>query len=91
MLKKIAILTPTGNVFEMARAFPTAKVVGLDLVSVPMEAEKSNFEMVIANVNTDLPRFKGQFDLVYIHFIFTGVTGQYLSSTLERLNLGYSD
>jgi hypothetical protein len=75
----------------MARAFPSARVVGLDLVPIPLEPEKLpiNFEMVVGDINTELPRFQGQFDLVYMRFIFVGVTGQYLFSSLYRPEVDY--
>lgn len=63
----------------MAKAFPSCNVVGLDLVPIPMESEKlpPNFKMEVADINKDLPRFQEKFDLIYMRFIFAGVTGQY--------------
>lgn len=44
-----------------------------------MESEKlpPNFKMEVADINKDLPRFQEKFDLIYMRFIFAGVTGQH--------------
>ncbi|KIM21381.1 hypothetical protein M408DRAFT_333515 [Serendipita vermifera MAFF 305830] len=61
---------------EMAREFPEAEVIGVDLAPSPVDAESlpSNCRFEIDNVCLGLGHFRGEFDLVHARVISTGIT-----------------
>jgi len=58
----------------MAREFPHAQVVGIDLAPVPVEPETlpSNCRFEVDDINRGLARFEGQFDLIHIRLVGSG-------------------
>lgn len=59
----------------MARKFPHAEVVGIDLAPVPVETENlpSNCRFEIDDVQLGLTHFHGQFDVVQARLIVAGL------------------
>ena len=59
----------------MAKAYPHAQFVGVDLAPVPLDATKypRNVRFEIDNVDQGLAHFYGQFDLVNGRCIMTGL------------------
>ncbi|KAG8834001.1 hypothetical protein FRC18_002742 [Serendipita sp. 400] len=60
---------------EMAREYPHAEVVGVDLAPIPIdnEAIPSNCRFEIDNINLGLPHFSEQFDVVHIRLVGSGL------------------
>ena len=66
------VATGTGRwAHEMARAFPAARVVGLDMEAPtqPTSIPPSNYEFVQRNLFAGLPFFDQSFDLVHMRFL----------------------
>jgi hypothetical protein len=61
----------------MAREFPDANVVAVDLVPIPIEPEKlpPNFQMEIDDINFGLPHFVDRFSVVHLRCVFGGLKG----------------
>ncbi|PVG02067.1 hypothetical protein CPB86DRAFT_811956 [Serendipita vermifera] len=59
------------RVVEMAKQFPWAEVVGVDLALCPIPIEKrpNNTRFEIHDINTGLSNFEGQFDMVHLRFV----------------------
>ncbi|KAG8800376.1 hypothetical protein FRC16_003049, partial [Serendipita sp. 398] len=60
---------------EMAREYPHAQVVGVDLAPVPMDREAipSNCQFEIDNINLGLSHFRDHFDVIHIRFVGSGL------------------
>jgi SAM-dependent methyltransferase len=58
----------------MAREFPHAQVLGVDLVPVSAEPETlpDNCQFEVADINLGLAHFEGQWDLVHVRFVGSG-------------------
>jgi SAM-dependent methyltransferase len=58
----------------MAREFPHAQVLGVDLAPVPTapEALPSNCQFEVADINLGLAHFEGQWDLVHLRMVGSG-------------------
>lgn len=69
----------------MAREFPHANVVGVDLVPIPVEPERLplNFQMEIDDINLGLPHFQGRFDLVHLRCVYAGLKGGLTSFSMS--------
>lgn len=65
----------------MAQEFPSARVVGVDLVPVPHEIPY-NCRFEVDDINLGLSHFSGQFDLVHARCVATGVS-YHLNSILR--------
>lgn len=76
---------------EMAGLFPTANVIGLDIVPpstrVPGYSERlpENFLFVNANVFEGLPFSEGSFDFVHMRLLFTAIPVQRWPQVLREL------
>jgi SAM-dependent methyltransferase len=59
----------------MAREFPDADVLGVDLAPVPAEPESlpSNCRFEVDDINLGLDHFAGQFDLIHIRLVGSGL------------------
>ncbi|CAG8690089.1 7659_t:CDS:2, partial [Acaulospora colombiana] len=60
---------------EMAKQFPQAEVVGVDLAPCPIPTERrpKNVHFEVHDINTGLSRFEGQFDMVHLRFVGSGL------------------
>jgi hypothetical protein len=60
---------------EMAKEFPWADVVGVDLAPCPIPTEKlpTNSRFEIYDINKGLSCFEGQFDMVHLRFVGSGL------------------
>ncbi|PVG02070.1 S-adenosyl-L-methionine-dependent methyltransferase [Serendipita vermifera] len=60
---------------EMAKEFPWAQVVGVDLAPCPIPIERlpSNSRFEIHDINAGLARFENQFDVVHLGFVGSGL------------------
>ncbi|KAG8868469.1 hypothetical protein FRC20_003315 [Serendipita sp. 405] len=60
---------------EMAREYPHAEVIGVDLAPVPMDREAipANYRFEIDNINLGLAHFHGQFDVIHIRLVGSGL------------------
>ncbi|KAG8768465.1 hypothetical protein FRB91_010007 [Serendipita sp. 411] len=60
---------------EMAREYPDAEVLGIDLAPVPVDGDTlpSNCRFEVDNINLGLAHFGGQFDVVHIRFVGSGL------------------
>ena len=76
---------------EMASLFPTANVIGLDIVPpstrVPGYGERlpENYLFVNANVFDGLPFAEGSFDFVHMRLLFTAIPAQRWPQVLHEL------
>jgi hypothetical protein len=59
----------------MAREFPDADVLGVDLAPVPTEPENlpDNCRFEVDDINLGLDHFKGQYDLIHIRLVGSGL------------------
>jgi SAM-dependent methyltransferase len=58
----------------MAREFPKAEVIGLDLAPYPTNEElPSNLELVLGDVANGLPYPDGHFDIIHARLIVGGI------------------
>jgi len=59
----------------MAREFPEAQVVGVDLAPVPGEPDSHppNCRFEVDDINLGLEHFEGQFDIVHIRLVGSGL------------------
>jgi hypothetical protein len=66
---------------EMAKEFPHAKVVGVDLAPIPFEPEQMppNCQMEIDDINLGLPHFHTRWDIVHMRCVYGGLKGEFLS------------
>lgn len=62
---------------EMAKEFSHTNVTGVDLVPVPLDtaAVPQNMRMEVDDINLGLPHFHGQFDLVHLRCVTSGIRG----------------
>jgi SAM-dependent methyltransferase len=60
---------------EIAKEFPHCEVVGVDLAPVPLEKMDlpPNCRFEIDDVNLGLTHFRGQFDVVHVRLVATGL------------------
>jgi hypothetical protein len=59
----------------MAREFPDADVLGVDLAPVPTEPENlpNNCRFEVDDINLGLNHFEGQYDLIHIRLVGSGL------------------
>src|SRR4051812_37332354 len=59
----------------MAKQFPHASVLGIDIVPVPLKPEllTSNIRFEMDDVNSGLPHYAGRFDLVHMRMVGGGL------------------
>lgn len=69
-------------VVEMAKQFPWARVVGVDLApcSIPPKELPVNCHFEIHDINSGLSKFESQFDMVHVRFV-----GTYLKDVPQRI------
>jgi SAM-dependent methyltransferase len=59
----------------MAREFPHAQVMGMDVVPVPTEPENlpDNCRFEVGDINLGLAHFEGQFDFIHVRLVGSGL------------------
>lgn len=62
---------------EVAKEYAHSNVVGLDLAPVPIDADKlpHNLRFEVGDINSGLAKFHGQFDLVHMRAVLSGLKG----------------
>ncbi|KAG8757019.1 hypothetical protein FRC14_002450 [Serendipita sp. 396] len=60
---------------EMAKEFPHAEVVGVDLAQVPVDTQTlpPNCRFEVDNINLGLTHFEAQFDVVHVRLVGSGI------------------
>lgn len=79
------LLTLEHRVIEMARKYPHASVIGIDLAPPPVDTSQlpSNLRFEIDDVNHGLMHFHNQFDLVHMRSVSGGI--QRFEETMKEL------
>lgn len=63
---------------EMAREFPDAEVLGLDIVPNKLDNVPPNCSFATWNLNDGLSQYYGQFNIVHARFVQHGVSSSIL-------------